>query len=185
MFALKELGIEDVDSFWNFLNVLDIETDCMMYEPNEREQRTNIQELRSDIQINVVEGNDFLQIAVEDHKIVGYIRAERGRFNRLSHTAYIVAGILKDYRKKGIGTALFENLDKWAKENGILRLELTVECRNEAAKHLYEKSGFEVEGIRRKAMHIGKDFVDEYYMAKMLYSGSHTGKNGKTNIRRD
>ncbi len=168
MFALKELGIEDVDCFWSFLNELDIETDFMMYEPNEREQHTNIQELKSDIQSNVVEGNDFLQIAIEDHKIVGYIRAERGRLNRISHTAYIVVGILKDYSRKGIGTAFFENLDKWAKENGILRLELTVECHNKAARHLYEKSGFEVEGIRRKAMHIGKDFVDEYYMAKML-----------------
>lgn len=168
MCVLKELGIEDADCFWNFLNVLDIETDCMMYEPNERKQRTNIQELKADIQSNVVEGNDFLQIAIENQKIVGYIRAERGRYNRNSHTAYIVVGILRDYSRKGIGTTFFQNLDKWAKENGILRLELTVECHNKPARHLYEKSGFEVEGIRRKAMHIGKDFVDEYYMAKML-----------------
>ena len=30
-------------------------------------------------------------------------------------------------------------LNCWAKENGIKRLELTVECCNETARHLYEK----------------------------------------------
>ena len=168
MVAFKKLGVEEVNCFWNFLNVLDMETSYMMYEPNERKQRTNIQELKADIRSNVVDGNDFLQIAMEDDRIVGYIRAERGKFNRNSHTAYIVVGIIKDYSGKGIGTTFFENLDKWAKENGILRLELTVECHNKVAIHIYEKSGFEIEGIRRKSMCVGKDFVDEYYMAKML-----------------
>ena len=59
------------------------------------------------------------------------------------------------------------NLDEWAKENGIVRLELTVECHNKAARHLYEKSGFEIEGIRTKSMFVEGTFVDEYYMAKI------------------
>lgn len=168
MVTYKKLGVEDVEDFWNLLNALDIETNYMMYEPNEREQRTDIQELKDDIKSNVINGNDFLQIATEDNKIIGYVRAERGRYNRISHTAYIVIGILKDYGRMGIGTAFFKDLDKWAKESGIIRLELTVECHNIAARNLYEKSGFEIEGIRRKSMHVGEEFVDEYYMAKIL-----------------
>lgn len=168
MITFKELRIEEVDFFWNLLNVLDAETNYMMYEPKEREQRTNIQELSADIQRNVLNGNDFLQIASEDDKIVGYIRAERGKFHRIFHTAYIVAGILRDYRGKGIGTTFFENLDKWARAHGIHRLELTVECHNHAARHLYEKSGFKIEGIRAKSMLIEGKYIDEYYMAKIL-----------------
>lgn len=168
MTAFKNLGVEDVEGFWGLLNALDIETDYMMYEPKERERRTDIRELRDDIQKNVINGNDFLLAAMEDNKIIGYLRAERGRFNRISHTAYIVIGILKEYCGKGIGTALFESLDRWAKENGIVRLELTVECRNEAARRLYEKSGFKIEGIREKSMLVNGIFVDEYYMAKIL-----------------
>ena len=140
----------------------------MMYEPKEREQRTNIRELKADMQSNVMNGDDFLQIALDGNKVIGYIHAERGKFNRILHTAYIVIGILKDYSGKGIGTAFFKNLDKWTKENGIVRLELTVECCNQAARHLYEKSGFEIEGIRKKSMFVEGDFVDEYYMAKIL-----------------
>lgn len=168
MVTYRKIEMEDVEDFWNLLNALDLETNYMMYEPKERGQRTNIQELKDDIQGNVIRGNDFLQIAVEDNKIVGYVRAERGKFNRISHTAYVVIGILKDYNSKGIGTTFFKNMDKWAKENGIIRLELTVECHNKAAKHLYEKSGFKMEGIREKSMFVEGTFVDEYYMAKIL-----------------
>lgn len=168
MVTFKKPEIDDVENFWNFLNALDNETNYMMYEPNEREQRTDIRELRDDIQSSVINGNDFLQIGAENNKIIGYIRAERGKFNRNSHTAYIVIGILKDYGGKGIGTAFFEKLDKWAKENGIVRLELTVECHNIAARRLYEKSGFRIEGIREKSMLVEGVFVDEYYMAKIL-----------------
>ena len=59
-------------------------------------------------------------------------------------------------------------LDEWAGENGIVRLELTVECVNTGAKHLYEKNGLIVEGIRSKSMKVNDRFVDEYYMGKIL-----------------
>lgn len=168
MVTFRKLTVDDVENFWDLLNTLDLETNYMMYEPTERAQCTDIQTWKDDIYDNVVNGRDFLLIALEGNKMIGYIQAERGKFNRISHTAYIVTGILKEYRGKGIGTAFFQNLDKWAKENGILRLELTVECHNEAARHLYEKSGFETEGIRKKSMLVGETFVDEYYMAKIL-----------------
>ena len=74
----------------------------------------------------------------------------------------------EDYRGKGIGTSFFEMLNCWAKENGIKRLELTVECCNETARHLYEKSGFKIEGTREKSMFVNGSFVDEFYMAKIL-----------------
>ena len=59
-------------------------------------------------------------------------------------------------------------LDEWAGKNGIVRLELTVECVNTGAKHLYEKNGFIVEGVRPKSMKVNGRFVDEYYMGKIL-----------------
>lgn len=168
MVVYRKLNMEDIENFWYLLNTLDVETDVMMYEPTERRQRTSIQELKQDIQTNVINGNDFLEIAIENDKIIGYMRAERGRFNRIAHTAYIVVGILKDYSNRGIGTAFFQDLNQWASEHGVIRLELTVECHNKAAKHLYEKNGFQIEGLRRKAMLVEGNFIDEYYMAKLL-----------------
>ena len=84
------------------------------------------------------------------------------------HTADIVVGIREAYRRQRIGSKFFQRLDDWAQENGIIRLELSVECENIAAKNLYEKSGFKVEGIRKKSMKVGGRFVDEYYMGKIM-----------------
>ena len=55
-----------------------------------------------------VEGHDFLLVAETDNKLIGYISAQKGRMNRIAHSAYIVVGILTDYRGKGIGTKFFK-----------------------------------------------------------------------------
>ena len=158
----------DIEPFWSFLNQLDSQTDCMMYEPEERSLRTTLSQLQAHIQSSVIDGEDCIYIALDSGNIVGFIHAERGKFNRVHHTAYIVAGILKSHRGMGIGTALFGHIDQWARENNITRLELTVECNNEAAKHLYEKSGFTIEGTRKSSMYVNGQYIDEYYMAKLL-----------------
>jgi RimJ/RimL family protein N-acetyltransferase len=38
---------------------------------------------------------------------------------------------------------------------------------NTSAKHLYEKNGFNVEGIKKNSMIVDGKYVDEYYMAKL------------------
>ena len=56
---------------------------------------------------------------------MGYLSAEKGSLNRIAHSAYIVVGILSEYRGKGIGTEFFRRLDIWAEEMKVSRLELT------------------------------------------------------------
>jgi RimJ/RimL family protein N-acetyltransferase len=34
--------------------------------------------------------------------------------------------------------------------------------------HLYEKYGFAIEGIRKKSMNVDGEYIDEFYMAKLL-----------------
>lgn len=160
----KKLAKPDAESFWEMMNQLDHETKYMLYEPGERTK--NIARIESLIE-NSVEGDDFLLVAEEDNKIVGYISAQKGGLNRIAHSAYIVVGILQNYRGKGIGTEFFKQLDDWAEEKKITRLELTVICENEVAKHLYEKSGFEIEGIKRKSVLVDGIYLDEFYMAKI------------------
>ena len=73
MIIYSKLEINRIKDFWELLNRLDTETDYMMYEPNERKAKTTIQELKLDIQDNVIQGFDFLQVATENDKIVGYL----------------------------------------------------------------------------------------------------------------
>ncbi|MGN8656323.1 GNAT family N-acetyltransferase [Blautia obeum] len=144
----RTLSVDEAEQFWSLMNQLDYETKYMLYEPGERTK--NLSEIESIIR-DSVEGHDFLLVAETDNKLIGYISAQKGRMNRIAHSAYIVVGILTDYRGKGIGTKFFKRLNVWAEENNVVRLELTVICENEAAKHLYTNSDFEIEGMKRKS----------------------------------
>lgn len=160
----RKPSVNDVEPFWDLMNQLDYETEYMLYEPGERTK--NLSRIDSLIR-DSVEGKDFLLVAETDNKLIGYISAQKGRLNRIAHSAYIVVGILRDYRGKGIGTEFFKRLNAWAEENGVVRLELTVICENEAAKHLYINSGFKIEGIKRKSVCVDGQYLDEYYMARV------------------
>lgn len=160
----RKLAKIDAERFWEMMNQLDHETKYMLYEPGERTK--NLARIEALIE-NSAEGEDFLLVAEESDKIVGYISAQKGGLKRIAHSAYIVVGILQEYRGKGIGTEFFKQLDDWAEEKKITRLELTVICKNEIAKHLYEKSGFEIEGIKRKSVLVDGNYLDEFYMAKI------------------
>ncbi|MCY7111500.1 GNAT family N-acetyltransferase [Streptococcus oralis] len=93
--------------------------------------------------------------------------AEKEKVNRTAHLAYIVLGVLKDYRGQGIGTEFFKRLDFWVQENKIVRLESSVETNNDVAIHLYQKNDFEVEGRKTKTMLVKGKYRDEYVMAKI------------------
>lgn len=167
MITYRKLEVNEAQSFWNLMNQLDYETKYMLYEPGEREEKANnVSKLEHLIRESQT-GDDFLLVAESENKLVGYISAQKGSLNRISHTAYVVVGILKDYRNQGIGTEFFRQLDVWAVEKKVSRLELTVVCENEIAKHLYEKSGFVIEGIKKKSVLVDGAFLDEYYMAKI------------------
>ena len=159
----RTLFENEAERLWNLMNQLDFQTKYMLYEPGERTKDFTITE---SLIRDSVKGEDFLLVAEADGRLAGYISAQKGRLNRIAHTAYIVVGILADYRGKGIGTEFFRRLDIWAEENNISRLELTVICENEAAKRLYTSSGFQIEGIRRKSVCVDGEYLDEYYMAE-------------------
>lgn len=159
----RNLSIEDAERFWALMDRLDHETKYMLYEPGERTR--DLSQVRSVIRDS--QRDDFLLAAETEHRLVGYISAQRGRQRRIAHTAYIVVGVLRDYRGQGIGTEFFKRLDAWAGQTHITRLELTVICENEAALRLYTKSGFQIEGVRRNSIFADGRYLDEYYMAKL------------------
>lgn len=161
---IRKIKKEDANNYLDMLLNLDKETKNMMFEPDERPADINIVKGIIDKATN---GGNLVLVAFDSNNIVGFLSAQRGIPRRINHSAYIVTGIREKYRNKGIGSKLFCELDKWAKENSITRLELSAICTNVIAKHLYEKNGFIVEGIKKNAMIIDGKYVDEFYMAKL------------------
>lgn len=161
---IRQATINDSENFIKMLYQLDSETQYMMFEVGERKADINsiINRLGKD-------SSKLLTLVIDDNNTIGgFLSAERGSYNRIKHSAYIVIGMLSKYRGKGLGTKLFEHLDHWAKLNNITRLELTVVEENSVAIKLYEKMGFKKEGLKENSMIIDTKYVNEYYMAKIL-----------------
>jgi len=161
---IRKCEINDANNMLKMLLELDKETEYMLFEADERPNDINRVKAMINQSIN---GDNLLLIATEDDNIIGFLSAQRGIISKIKHTAYIVVGIREKFRGKGIGKKLFCELDLWAKENNISRLELTVMCPNSIAKQLYEKNGFEVEGTKRNSIFMNGKYIDEYYMSKI------------------
>ena len=133
----------------------------MMLEPDERHfDEKKMKEILGD-------KDDYFIAAINDGEIIGFLSAQRGKYKRIRHFAYIVIGIMQEFQKQGIGSKLFDKLEEWAKENHLKRLELTVEVSNTIAINLYKRKGFVIEGNKKNTMFVDGVFVDEYMMAKV------------------
>ena len=85
-------------------------------------------------------------VAEADGELVGQI------FVFASHHGFGEIGMMvaRDWRGRGVGTALLETAIAWAREQGLHKLSLDVFPHNEAAIALYRKLGFVEEGRRVK-----------------------------------
>jgi ribosomal protein S18 acetylase RimI-like enzyme len=76
--------------------------------------------------------------------------------------------VSRDHRRQGIGLALMETAEQWAREAGVRKLELHVFPHNVPAIRLYEKLGYEREGLRRGHYRRGDELIDAILMAKVV-----------------
>lgn len=163
---IREINVDDAEKFTMLMREVEANSDFMLMEPGER-LTTPLQQEKA-LQRITQNSNSTIFVAEEENKLLGYLIVIGGDVKRKKHSAYVVIGILKAYRGKGVGTALFQNLDSWARNHKIMRLELTTVTQNQAGVALYRKSGFEIEGTKRKSLIIDEKPYDEYYMAKLL-----------------
>jgi putative acetyltransferase len=112
----------------------------------------------------------YTLVGIIDERIVGMVSVvtfpERPRRKHVGVIAICVDG---DWQGKGVGGALMRAIvdlaDNWL---NLTRLELEVYADNEAAIHLYERFGFEVEGILRRHAFRDGEYVDSKVMGRLL-----------------
>ncbi|MBO8155508.1 MAG: GNAT family N-acetyltransferase [Bacillaceae bacterium] len=163
---IRHIEMEDAQSFARLLLQVDEESEFMLFEGGERTMDVSSAETR--IKTVKSENNSTIIVAEDQGKLVGYLMAMGGQARRNRHSAYLVVGLLKDYRGQGLGTRMFQKLEEWSREKNIHRLELTVISKNKAGVALYKKMGFEMEGVKKDSLYINGEYVDEYYMGKLL-----------------
>ena len=90
---------------------------------------------------------------------------------RNSHIVYLGGiAIHPFFSGKGEGIKMMNDIIDFAKQNGFLRIELSVASVNEKAIRLYEKAGFVKEGILRRFTYLQSEnkFLDEVMMAYLV-----------------
>jgi len=96
-------------------------------------------------------------VALVEGRVVGWCDVTPMERETQAHGGVLGMGILEGFRGKGIGLALMRATLERARTFGLTRIELTVRDDNARARTLYEKVGFQAEGVKRKAaLHDGK-----------------------------
>ena len=118
--------------------------------------------------LNPPPGLYSLVACTPEGEVVGNLGLAVNQRPRRSHVADLGMAVHDDWQGRGVGTALLaaacDLADRWLP---VLRIELTVYVDNAPALALYEKFGFEREGLlRRYALRDG-GYVDAYAMARL------------------
>ena len=85
-------------------------------------------------------------VAVAGAEIVGSLNLERSRHG----FGEIGMAVAREWRGRGVGSALLAAAIEWARERGLHKLSLGVFAHNASAIALYRKFGFVEEGRRLK-----------------------------------
>lgn len=116
------------------------------------------------------EENNPQLMALDNGKLVGWCDISRESKEVFKHCGGLGIAILPEYREKGIGRRLMQATIDAAFERGMTRIELEVYERNHRARFLYQKLGFEIEGIKRKGLYLNGEYQDIYCMALLAPS---------------
>lgn len=126
-------------------------------ESSETEERVDLEDAR----------RHWLAAVVDEHVIGAAILTQYGN-PRLIHSGRVGLMVHQDFWGQGIGTrlmaAILDIADNWL---GLKRVELGVFTDNRPALHLYEKLGFEREGVKRRAAFGAGQWQDEIMMARL------------------
>ena len=117
--------------------------------------------------------DDHIFVAVlEDGTVIGSAGLQVCTNPRMRHVGTLGMLVHTEFQNQGIGTALMRTVlelaDNWLM---LVRVELEVFADNERAIHLYEKLGFEKEGLLRMTTVRDGRYVDDCKMARIRIPG--------------
>jgi len=121
---LKE---ESIDSYIEFIDkVFDYQVD-----------RSNVKKLIGENKVLVIMNQNKVIAAAILEKSFEYIR--NSYYYKLSYL-----GVLREYRRMGYASRIFEKVEELVKENNIKYLELISGNQRIAAHYFYQKNGFKI-----------------------------------------
>jgi len=134
-----------------------------------KEMKLDITYEKQMIKLHAQRDNCIFLIAVNQKQVLGMLNFVGGNRSRDMHDGEFGLSVHKDYFGQGIGTQLMATLMRWGRTNRVIkRMTLFVMHSNKRAIKLYERYGFSMEGIRRKAVRFEDGRVQDLIMMGIL-----------------
>lgn len=154
---VRDVTCDDVQLLLDYMDKIHLQTKNLMREPEEwtmtfEEEYKFVQSvLKSDSQ-------EFI-IAMYQGRIISAAGFKGDILKRVKHRVSLGISILSEFRGLGLGTIIMNVLIQKAIKLGKKKIDLQVREDNKNAISLYEKVGFEHEGVIKDGF-----FVDERYI---------------------
>ncbi|MBT2731964.1 GNAT family protein [Carnobacterium sp. ISL-102] len=165
---IREAIPSDAKKLLNHLQKIALETGYMTMGSEGPGQ--TIEAKQKEIKLILESDVTVLLVALDKEEIIGIAEVHGNKSPKLKHIGDISISIAKDYWGIGLGTMMMEQLIEWANSpsSHLKRVELTVQARNERARHLYEKMGFKLEAIMPRGVKDEDDYLDVCLMSMMI-----------------
>ena len=125
--------------------------------------RERIERMTSDLE------NRIIVLGFDGERVVGHLQISLATNARFRGTGELFIYLHQDFQNAGLGAALMTEGIAQAKTRRVHRVELTVVAENHRAIRLYEKVGFQREGVKREN-YLAEDgkYHDEVEMGILL-----------------
>ena len=144
---------EDAQAMIDYLNIIGGESDFITFGKNEFSMSVEAEQDYIE-RINSMDNSKNVLIIIED-EIVGIASITSVQKERMKHNGTLGISIRKKYWGIGLGSEIMTYLIDWAKSNKITKkINLLVREDNIRGVKLYEKFGFEKEGLLKKDIRV-------------------------------
>ena len=165
--TLREPVENDAKEIIEFYNIVGGETKFLSF--GEGEYKVSEDEQKNTIKSINESNNNTMVLATYDSKIIAIGTISSNQKKKGKHVGILGIVIKEEFCNFGLGRIMMEYLIDWCKDNNITKkISLSVSEDNPRARALYEKCGFEIEGILKNETYIDGEFFNIVTMGLIL-----------------
>jgi putative acetyltransferase len=156
--TIRPVRVEDAEAIWRITQQEGVIETILSLPSDRLEQRRQ--------RLAALGPSEHWFVAETNGEAIGLAGLSVG-MGRLRHSGHLFLFVAREYHGQRVGTRLLQTLldvaDRWLL---LRRVELTVVADNERAWRLYERLGFEKEGLRKLSVISQGEIKDEWLMAR-------------------
>ncbi len=164
--SIRDVEVRDAKKLVEYMKIISAESKNLLRDPDEFAM--TVEEEEKFIEKTISSEDNHMFTVWDGDLLISATGFHGSSLRRIKHKVSMGISILKDYNGLGLGSKLMEVVVSKARDYGKTKIELEVRNDNPAAIRIYEKVGFEVEGIRKHGFYADGKYIDLILMGRNL-----------------